>query len=174
MTTFIGNQVTGAPSKHNFGGLVHSAVGEISVTANPADNDIYELVTIPAGALVIGAEFWVDDLDTGTETLDIDFGWAANGGGSETYVAADGTTYTNAFGTGTPAGFVNTGVLTGDAFTSAQPNTASGTFVASGAFTSGFKYASRETTIQAEANAAAATFAAGKISARVDYVIVKF
>ncbi len=175
MATFTGNQVTNAPAKHNFHGVVHAAVGEISVDANPADGDIYTLVTLPAGALVLDAEFWIDDLDTGTETLDIDFGWASNGGGSETYTASDGTTYTNAFGTADPNGFVTSGVLTGDATTD-QPVIASGagSYRRSGAFTDGYLYASRETTVQAEANAAANSFAAGKISCRIDYVIVRF
>lgn len=174
MATFTGNQATTTPAKHNFHGVSHVAVGEISVNANPADGGIYTLCTIPEGALVIAAEFWVSDIDTGTEALDIDFGWASNGGASETYTAHDGTTYTNAFGTADPDGFVNVGTLTGDAFTSAQPNTASGTYVKSGIFTGGYKYASRETTVQAEANTAANSFTAGTISCRVEYVIVKF
>lgn len=175
MATFTGKQITGAPAKHNFAGLVHSAVGMIDVAANPADNDIYKLVTLPAGALVIDAEFWIADLDTGTEALVIDFGWAANGGSTETYTSGDGTVYTNAFGTATPDGFVDGPVLTGDATTD-QPVIAAGagSYLRSGAFTTGFKYASRETTVQAEANIAANAFTAGKISCRVDYVIVKF
>ncbi len=175
MATFTGKQVTGSPAKHNLAGVLHAAVGEISVTANPADNDIYTLVTLPAGALVVDAEFWVDDLDTGTEVLDIDFGWASNGGGTETYTAGDGTVYTNAFGTADPDGFVNSGVLTGDATTD-QPVIAAGagSYFRSGAFTDGYLYASRETTVQAEANVAANVFTAGKISCCIKYVIVKF
>ncbi len=66
MATFTGKQVTNAPAKHNFHGLLHAAVGEINVAANPADDDIYKLVTLPAGALVVDIGFWIADLDTGT------------------------------------------------------------------------------------------------------------
>jgi hypothetical protein len=166
MTTFTGKQVTNAPAQHNLHGVVHSAVGRIDVTVNPADDDIYELATIPAGALVISADFWVGGLDDdSTEALDIDFGWAANGGGSETFTASDGTVYTNAFGSGSAAGFVNAGVHV------TEGNYDSGALSFALA---GFKYASRDTTIQAEANVTADSFVAGPISCRIDYIIVKF
>jgi hypothetical protein len=166
MATFTGNQFANV-AQNNLGGVVHSAVGRIDVTANPTDGDIYQLVTIPAGAIVISAEFWVGGLDVdASETLDIDFGWASNGGGTETYTASDGTVYTNAFGTGTPAGFVNAGVHV----TEGNYDEATSTNF----LLTGFKYASRDTTIQAECNVTAADFAAGPISCRLDYVIVKF
>jgi hypothetical protein len=165
MTTFTGNQVTNAPAKHNFQGVVHSAVGRIDVAVNPVDGDIYELATIPAGALVISAEFWTGGLDeSSTEDVDIDFGWAANGGGVETYTASDGTVYTNAFGSASADGFVNAGIHVEEGNYDQSLNFA----------LAGFKFASRETTVQAEANVAAETFAAGPISCRIDYIIVKF
>jgi len=165
MTTFTGNQVTNAPAKHNLSGVVHSAVGRIDVTVNPTDGDIYELATIPAGALVISAEFWTGGLDDdATEALDIDFGWASNGGGVETFTASDGTVYTNAFGTGTPDGFVNAGVHVEEGNYDQSLNFA----------LAGFKFASRETTVQAECNVTADSFVAGPISCRIDYIIVKF
>jgi hypothetical protein len=166
MATFTGNQYPNV-AQNNLGGVVHSAVGRVDVTVNPVDNDIYRLVTIPAGAIIMSAEFWVGGLDTNdNETLDIDFGWASNGGSTETYTASDGTVYTNAFGTGTPDGFVNAGVHV------EEGNYDSAT--ATNFVLTGFKYASRDTTIQAECNATAATFAAGPISCRIDYMIVKF
>lgn len=176
MATFTGKQVTNAPAQHNLHGVLHAAVGEILVSANPADGDIYKLVTLPAGALVVDAEFWIADLDTGTEVLDIDFGWAANGGGVETFTASDGTVYTNAFGTADPDGFITTGdVLEGDATTD-QPiiDAGTGSYRRSGKFTTGYKYASRETVVQAEANVAANAFTAGKISCKIEYVMVRF
>jgi hypothetical protein len=68
--------------------------------------------------------------------------------------------------TGTPDGFVNAGVHV------EEGNYDSAT--ATNFLLTGFKYASRDTTIQAECNATAATFAAGPISCRIDYMIVKF
>lgn len=41
--------------------------------------DTIEFCKIPAGATVIGGFFQAADIDTGTEALDIDIGWAANG-----------------------------------------------------------------------------------------------
>lgn len=126
------------------------AYGSYSVAANVEDGDIFELFKLPAGAVVVGGWFHCSDMDTGAETLDIDLGWAANGTES-----AD------------PDGFVNSGVLTGDAITD---------FLAAGNvrpfdMSGGPITFSAETTVQAEANAAAATFAAGTIYAMAFYVV---
>lgn len=132
-------------------GVLCAAYGSYSVAANVEDGDIFELCKLPAGAVVVGGAFYTSDMDTGTEALDIDLGWAANG--SE---AAD------------PDGFVNSGVLTGDAVTD---------LVAAGSNYRPFPMASgplaftNETVVQAEANVAAATFAAGTIYAVVYYVV---
>jgi hypothetical protein len=61
------------------GGTVSAAWGTIEVTAAPIIADIYEMCRVPGGAVVIGGQILSDDLDTGTGTLDIDVGWAANG-----------------------------------------------------------------------------------------------
>lgn len=132
-------------------GALAVAYGSYAVAANVEDGDIFELCKVPAGAVVVGGFFSAGDLDTGTETLDIDIGWAANG-----VESAD------------PDGFVNSGVLTGDAITD---------LLAAGANMRPFPMATgpvtftNETTIQAEANAAAATFAAGTIYVCVFYVV---
>lgn len=175
MATFTGNQAGTEPAKNNHAGVLHVAYGQVSVTANPADGDIYELLKIPAGSLVVGGEFWSTDIDTGTEVLDIDIGWAANGGGSETFVASDGTTWTNAGGTADPDGFSDMGVLLGDAITS-EPRVAAGTgnYRRFEKFTAGPKYFSRETTVQAEGNVAANAFTAGSMWARVEYLVLSF
>lgn len=157
------------PFKNHISGVLHVGYGKYSVAANVEDGDIFEMCTVPPGALVVGGQYWTSDMDTGTETLDMDVGWASNGGGSETITLADGTTYTNmGSGSASATGFVNSGVLTGDAITD---------LVASGNFrpfnmAAGPVYFSRKTTIQVEANAAAATFAAGTIFVRVDYIVV--
>lgn len=128
------------------GGHVLAAWGKYSVAANVEDGDIFELCKLPPGATVLGGWFWASDMDTGTEALDIDIGWAANG--AET-ADADG--------------FVNAGVLTGDPITD---------FLAAGNvrpfnMSAGPITFTNETVVQAEANVAAATFAAGTI-----YVVV--
>lgn len=77
--------------------VLHVAWGTYNLTANPTAADVIEFCKVPAGATVIGGYFQGADIDTGTEELDIDIGWAANGTD-----AAD------------PDGFGNLGVLTGD------------------------------------------------------------
>ncbi len=134
---------------------VCSAYGEISVTANPVAADIYELVRLPAGATVIGGYFYADDIDTNaTETLDLDLGWAANGVDA---LDADG--------------FGNMGILDGDAITGLKPEV--GVFRPLGGvlFTDGPKTFARETVIQVTCVATAATFAAGKMWVKIDYVV---
>jgi len=156
MATFTSSQVasgrTYAPLSANPG--VISAYGEIDITANPADGDIYELVRIPRGATVIGGYMQAVDLDTGVETLDMDIGWAANG-----VVLAD------------PAGFGNLGVLTGDPAPNFKPETGLYKIFGGVLFTTGPKKFGAETIIQVEANAAAATGGTGRMWAVVHYVM---
>lgn len=132
-------------------GTLAVAWGEYDIAANVEDGDIFELCRLPAGAVVVGGAFWATDLDTGTEALDIDIGWAANG-----TEAAD------------PDGFVNTGVLTGDAITDLL---AAGNNYRPFVMSSGPISFSAETVVQAEANVAAATFATGTIYVSVYYVV---
>jgi len=83
---------------------------------------------------------------------------------------------TNAGGTADPDGLDALGtVITGDAVTS-QPIVAAnaGAYSKFNLFLTGPKYFSRETTIQIEANAAAATFTAGSMWIRVEYVMLAF
>src|SRR5215207_6192424 len=63
------------------GGTLSAAWGTIEVAANPVAADIYEMCRVPAGAVIVGGKITGDDLDTNaTETLDLDGGWAGNGG----------------------------------------------------------------------------------------------
>ena len=140
-------------------GIVCAAYGTYEVAANVEDGDIFQMCKVPAGAVILGGMFYADDLDTGTESIDLDLGWAANGG-SGTYDSADAD------------GLGNFGVLTGDA--AAGVHEVGGTIrLASGPhFLAGdLPTFTRETTIQVEANAAAATFAAGAISVVIYYVV---
>lgn len=141
-------------------GALCAAYGTYEIAANVEDGDIFEMCKLPAGAVVLGGWFYGDDLDTGTESLDMDVGWAANGG-SGTYDSAD------------PDGFGNFGVLTGDVFAAGNvANVAGLSYPFAGHFLNGdLPTFTKETTVQVEANAAAATFAAGAISVVVFYVV---
>lgn len=134
-------------------GLVCVAYGTYAVAANVEDGDIFEMCRIPAGAVVIGGWINADDMDSnGTETLDMDVGWAANGSD-----AAD------------PDGFGNLGVWEGNAVSDIHPE-AFNHFPLGGVLKDGPKTFARETMIQIEANAVAATFVAGDMSVYVLYV----
>lgn len=141
------------PFQAHAAGLMCVAWGKYSVAANVEDGDIFEMCKIPAGAVVIGGYLIADDLDTNaTETLDMDVGWAANGA-----EAAD------------PDGLGNLGVWVGDAVANIKPE-AINYFPLAGALKDGPITFTRETTIQIEANAAAATFAAGDMTLYVHYL----
>jgi len=134
-------------------GIMCAAYGTIEIAANPADGDIYELCRVPAGAIVVGGMIYADDLDTGTEALDMDIGWAANGSD-----AAD------------PDGFGNLGVWTGDVTTDVKP-VAGNMFNFQGVLLAdGPKTFVNETVIQIEANAAAGTGGTGTLTVVVYYV----
>lgn len=133
---------------------LHIATGTYEIAANVEDGDIFEMCKLPANAVVVGGMIYGDDLDTGTETLDMDIGWAANGTD-----AAD------------PDGFGNLGVWTGDAITDWKP-VAGIMYPLQGVLLSGGpKKFSEETTIQIEANAAAATGGTGTVSVVVYYFV---
>jgi hypothetical protein len=89
---------------HGFGGNLKIAWGTYTLAANPTAADIIRFCRLPAYATVVGGLFYGADIDTGTETLDIDIGWEANGD-----EVAD------------PDGFGNFGVLSGDVITELIP-----------------------------------------------------
>lgn len=132
-------------------GALAVAYGTYSIAANVEDGDIFELCKLPAGAVVVGGAFWASDMDTGTEALDIDIGYAANG-----------------VDTADPDAFVNSGILSGDAITDLIP---AGHNYRPFVMSAGPVTLSAETVVQAEANVAAAAFAAGTIYVRVDYIV---
>lgn len=78
-------------------GVLGVAWGVYTHATNLSATTQIDYCKVPAGATVIGGFFQATDLDTGTEELDIDIGWAANGD-----EVAD------------PDGFGNLDVLTGD------------------------------------------------------------
>jgi hypothetical protein len=141
------------------GGSVKYAYGEIDVAINPVAADIYEMLRLPAGAVIIGGWLRGDRLDTNaTETLDIDVGWAANGGSGD-FDALDAD------------GLLNTGVMTGDAFVLGNvANVVSYNYPLNGKLNEGvFPKFTKETVVQLTTIATAATFAAGTLSLLVLY-----
>lgn len=104
------------PFGHGYGGALYVCHGGYTLAANVEDGDIFELFYTPANFLCLGGWLAAADIDTGTEALVMDLGWAANGGGSETMVdATDGKSYTNAAASASPDGLINGDVWTGDA-----------------------------------------------------------
>lgn len=134
------------------------AYGHYDFAANPTAADIVKLCKVPAGAVCLLGWFRMEDIDTNaTETIDIDIGWAANGG-TTTPDSAD------------PDGFGNFGARSGDAVTDYLPE--GGTLLPlNGTLKDGPVVFTRETTIQAVVNTASATFAAGTITVTVLYVV---
>jgi hypothetical protein len=61
------------------GGAIAMASGTYEILVNPTANDVIRFCKVPKGAIIVAGWINGDDLDTGTETLDIDFGWEANG-----------------------------------------------------------------------------------------------
>lgn len=143
------------------GDVVQAARGTYALAANPGVADIIQMCKLPAGAVVLGGRILAPDIDTnGTETLDLDLGWAANGG-TGTYDAAD------------PDGLGNFGVWNGDAFATGNTFVGAGNgFDLAGILATGINpYFTRETMIQLVCNAVAAMFAAGSISVVIYYVV---
>jgi len=133
-------------------GTMSCAYGTYAVSAAVEDGDIFQMCKVPKGATVVGGYFHAEDLDTGGEAIDFMLGWAANGTD-----AAD------------PNGLLLATVMTGDI--SVHLDIASTWMPLQGVMTAtGPKTFAAETTIQAEVNTAATTFAAGQISLIVYYI----
>lgn len=163
MTTFIATKGRkGVPvAGSGDGGSLKIAYGSIDVAVNPVADDLYQMCRLPAGATIVGGCWKGDRLDTNaTETLDLDLGWAANGG-SGTYDTIDAD------------GLGNFGVLTGDAFALGNvANVVSYNYPVNGLLNTGvFPTFTEETVIQFTCIATAATFAAGTISVVVFYTM---
>lgn len=136
------------------GGQLCAAYGVYEIAANPTAADIIQMCRLPAGAVVLGGWLYGDDIDTGTEALDIDIGWAANG-----VDAAD------------PDGFGNFGVMDGDVISQLKPVAGliypfQGVLLADGP-----KTFSVETIIQLVVNAPANAGGTGTVSIVVHYIV---
>ena len=146
--------LTGARAAANFpvssyagGGVLQAAYGSYTLTANPTAADIIAFCKVPAGAVVLGGHFRGEDIDTGTEELDIDIGWAAD-----------------------PDGFGNFGVITGDVTADVKPEV-SILLPLNGTLKSGPVTFTAETTIIGTVNVDAATGGTGVLWVTVFYVV---
>lgn len=102
MTTYAASNPTDGslstyPVPQFGGGVVNFQYGGYTFSAEPAAADVLNLCYVPACKVVDGF-MRGEDIDTGTETLGIDIGWAAD-----------------------TDGFGNLGVVTGDAVTEVKP-----------------------------------------------------
>lgn len=133
--------------------VLHCLYVKHAITANPSAADIIELGWLPKGAVPVGGYASFTDMDTGTETLDVDVGIADNG--------VDGAD---------PDFFMNAGLVSGDVISVdlALTNAASVRL-----FTGPFpvEQLGAKTKVQAVANAVAATFAAGTMVVVIYYTM---
>lgn len=156
MTTFVATRA--APSFPVFqamgSGALQVAYGSYDVSIEPVPADIYNMCKVPAGAVILGGWLRHEDIDTdGTETMDLDVGYAANGA-----VAAD------------PDAFGNFGVQTGDAVVGYLPE--GGVLLPfMGVLKDGPLTLTAETTITVTCVDDPATFTAGTITVVVLYVV---
>lgn len=143
------------------GGVLLSRYVTMDVPEVPEVGDIYEFFRLPAGAVPVGGYLVTSDIDTGTETFDMDVGIYnddTDGGAASTVIDAD---Y-----------FANTGVLTGDAATPPLTNGAEiRTF--NGPFPTQPQLL-QETIVAGTVNAVAAAGGTGTITVRVDYLLPFF
>jgi len=154
MATVSTNQYSNSfPAGHGLQGNVKAWFGKYTYTTAPSASDLINVCKLPKNCLTLFGFVATDDIDTGTETLDIDIGYTANGGGAATLLISDGTTYTNdGDGAADIDGFVNGGVFTGDAITDLAP---AGTNWRPFPHGTGPKFFSEETVVQAKIIAAA-------------------
>ncbi len=134
-------------------GQLGVAWGTYNATAALAQNDVIEFCKVPAGATVIGGFFQAADIDTGTEALDIDIGWAANG--------------TDLADTD---GFGNLGVLDGDTIGQFKPVAGIYYPFLNVIQDAGYKTFAAETTITGTVNAAAQAGGTGVLKVVVFFV----
>jgi hypothetical protein len=139
---------------HGFGGNLKIAWGSYTLAVNPTAADIIQFCRVPAYATVVGGLFYGADIDTGTETLDIDIGWEANGD-----EVAD------------PDGFGNFGVLSGDVITELIPVAGIWRPLQGVLLTAGPKTFGAETIISGTVVATAAATGTGVLSLNVYYTL---
>lgn len=175
MTTFVSSQADSKvqPVKHSFSGVVQSSLGFYTIGTAPVANDLYSMSRLPANCLVIGGECWLSgalETGVGSSTLDIDLGWADNGGASATITDSRGVTWTNMLnGSANAVGFGDFGVF----------NMAVVTNIVAAArgyrpydMSAGPVFFSAETVVQAKCIAIANTYASGTLYTRTDFIVI--
>jgi hypothetical protein len=130
------------------------ATGTYEIAAAVETGDIFEMCKLPAGAVVVMGWVYGDDIDTGTEALDIDVGWKAT---------ADEVTDTDGFG--------NLGLWSGDAVTDIKPEVSIWYPFGGVLRTAGPKRFSAEATIQLYANTASNAGHVGTVTVVVLYFL---
>lgn len=160
LTATRGNKNFPGPASPSLAGQLMVAWGEYNIAAAVEDGDIFEMCWVPAGAVIHGGFLYGADIDTGTEALDMDIGWAANGG-SGTWDAAD------------PDGLGNLGTLTGDAFAAGNLSIAAGLLYPFNFTTAAGRMPrfSKKTLLQIEANTASNAGHTGYVTLVVFYSV---
>lgn len=134
-------------------GVLLSQFCQVDVTAAFVANDLIDLFYLPKNAIPVGGYLSLVDIDTGTETLDLDVGITANGVDS-----ADADF------------FSNSGVLTGDAIATDLPLTnAANLRLFLGPFP--VLQLGAKTLVQLKCIAASNAGHTGKLCVRVDYIL---
>lgn len=150
---------------HGYGGALYSCWGAYDIAANVEDGDIFEMCKTPTGGngfLLLGGWLMAADMDTGTEALDMDLGWAANGSASQATLSSPwGTSYSDSGYAASVSGLGNFGVWSGDGVTDLF---AAGANYRPIVLTTGPLWFAKPTVIQIEAHVAAAAFAAGNVT----------
>lgn len=130
------------------GGSLKVATGVYEIASALSADDIVQFCKLPAGAVVVAGWFYGDDIDTGTEALEIDIGTSDD-----------------------PDQFLNSGVISGDVITDLKPVAGivypfQGTLL-----TAGPQLFTSETTIQGKVIAAANGGGTGTLSVVVFYFV---
>lgn len=146
------------PAKSSPGGAVDAAYGTYEIAAAVETGDIFEMCVLPAGARLLSGYFYGDDIDTGTEALDMDIGWAANGG-SGSYDAVD------------TDGLGNLGTLTGDSFATGNLSVAAALIYPFQNLIVELPYFTKRTKLQIYANTASNAGHVGTVSLVGFYVV---
>jgi hypothetical protein len=64
---------------HGFAGNLKVAYGTYNIGSAVAQNDVIRMCRTPRNAVILDVAVFGQDIDTGTESLDFDVGYAANG-----------------------------------------------------------------------------------------------
>lgn len=171
MATVSTNQYSYAvPAGHGLHMNVKAAFGKYTYAAAPSANDLANMFKLPKNCLVLWGFLATDDIDTGTEALEIDVGFTANGGGAATLTTSDGTTWTNNnSGSASATAFVDSGVLTGDTVTDLMAGMNWRPFQG---VKTGPMFFSEETVCQAKITAAANSGGTGTVYVCAFYVVL--